>query len=197
MPWADYRAFIVTDAGVLCACGECWSKNVHCRERKIRFQPPFPQVKSLWGGNCRIRIGGGSDWWYGKEGAPGVGQAVTRELADTDSCIAVFSCVLVMCRTGTHRKDFSRARTNCACVSGNNILKQPFHFSCTDSLAEQPIRVISLSDCRERPNKACHGRRCGTHLIEFGRQGTLRRPTNENGRFRPGVSGPLERVVRS
>ena len=28
-----------------------------------------------------------------------------------------------------------------------DILKQPFRFSCTDSLAEQPIRVISLSDC--------------------------------------------------
>jgi len=28
-----------------------------------------------------------------------------------------------------------------------DILKQPFRFSCTDSLAEQPIRVISWSDC--------------------------------------------------
>ena len=28
-----------------------------------------------------------------------------------------------------------------------DILKQPFRFSCTDSLAEQPIRVLSLSDC--------------------------------------------------
>ena len=41
-------------------------------------------------------------------------QAVTRELADADCCVAVFYCVLAMCRTGTHRKDFSRARTNCA-----------------------------------------------------------------------------------
>ena len=78
-------------------------------------------------------------------------------------------------------------------------------------LAQQLIRVVYWPDSlcpthgrfkmlnrtyprvdRERPNKACHGRRFGTHQIEFGRQGTLRRPTNEDGRFRPGVSGPLE-----